>query len=75
MLLQMFLTYTAEELEISLSALNTVISNKDTVIRWSGRAQLCWRKVVSVNCWNIVSVLMEKVLPKIDSSCTSCGSA
>jgi len=74
MLLQMFLTY-IKELEISLSALNTIISNKDTIMRWSDRAQLWWRKVVSANCWNLVSVLMEKVLPKIDSSCTSCGSA
>jgi len=71
----MFLTYIVEELEISLSALNTIISNKDTIIRWSDRAQQCWRKVVSANCWKVVSVLTEKVLPKIDSSCTSCGSA
>lgn len=74
MLLQVFLTYIVEELEILLSALNTIISNKDTRIRWSDRAQLCWRKVVSANCWKVVPVLMEKVLPKIDSSCTSCGS-
>jgi len=64
MLLQMFLTYIIEELEISLSALNTIISNKDTIIRWSDRAQLCWRKVVSANCWKVVSVLTEKFYQK-----------
>jgi hypothetical protein len=71
----MFLTYIIQEFEISLSALNTIISNKDKIIRWSDRAQICWRKVVSANCWKLVPVLMEKVVPKIDSSCTSCGSA
>ena len=66
--------YIVEELEIFLSALSTIISNKDTIIRWSDWAQLSWRKEVSANCWKVVSVLLEKVLQKIDSSCTSCGS-
>jgi len=51
------------------------MSNKDVVNRWSDMAQLCWRKMVSANCWKVVSVRMEKDVPKIDSSCTSCGSA
>lgn len=44
MLLQMLLTYIVEELEISLSALNAVISHQDTEIRQSAWARLSWRK-------------------------------